>query len=278
MNKENFMDDIYIREAAIEELQSFCVPRDYLNNDLFIRGIREQKEWAAKTKARVLMAFSGSTPVGQVLFVNNTYTQCTEIRCIFILELSFRRRRTGTKLFRQLCQVLKEPGLSGEDQIAIVADAFETPEGDQQRFFYLSMGFTPLFETGTNLLYFPLRKLSEAEFKKIIDFYKSPPVTDNCQAKEGEALIRYEPFCPWAYYLSVETEKTLKKIDRSLRVAIHRCLSAENGVPAGLGCRGVLVNGQDVKNFVLLGERFECEVRRLISGPEEVINETKKGM
>lgn len=266
LKKNDFFNDIYIREAAIKELQSFCVPKEFFDNPLFIRGMREQKNWADKVQARVLMAFQNSKPLGQLLFVNNRYTQCTEIKCIYVSDLSLRRKKIGTRLFDRLIEGLRKPGsFSTGLQAAIVANVFDTLEEHQQRDFFLKLGFMPLLEN-LDLLYLPMRTISKVEFQNIFSFYGRSLTTSKRTTEKERALIQYEPCCPWSCHFSAETEKALKQIEPSLQITKHICHQKKSGVPAAPGCQGVFVNGKKVNSFILFREQFQKEVNELLSG------------
>lgn len=245
----------------VDDFIMVCIPEAKRNHPAFQEGWRIKKDYLRNRLAKNLpcgkIAYLGDEPVGMIQFLSRE--EAIEIQCIFASK--YQGQGIGTSLLKNLITDLQKPlpYLNYKTPKGIFTYAFETGAGYPQHLFYQKNGFKPVSQENPYLLYFPLEK----------DWVYEPPLEKEYQPlpeDKNQAIIFYQPNCPWSIYFTEMTEEKIKEIAKNIPIRrINREEEKEEVAKRG-NVPYLLVNGKPIRTFVLDQENFLKEVREAWQG------------
>ncbi|MFQ5758337.1 MAG: GNAT family N-acetyltransferase [Candidatus Bathyarchaeia archaeon] len=246
----------------IDDLVNLCIPPDKKDDPLFVEGMNAKRKWATqvieKYGSTAKLAYLNSKPVGLIQYQPNPEERLVKITCIFVPEEKNFRKGIGKSLLEALIEDMKEPkpAFNNDVPLAFVTWAFQVPGRYPQHKFYQRMKFQKVKENDPFLLYYPLKKgyIYRPKEKKFI-----PQEEDR-----GEALIFYDPSCPWSIYFSEKIKESIGEVAPNVPIRMINKFEESEEVEKRGQVPSCAVNRKPIETFFMDKENFQKEVRKAL--------------
>lgn len=266
-----------INEKILEDLESFCVPEEKLDDPFFIEGAFLWKKWMLQNMSEFRhigkVAYLDSKIVGMIQYIPKLEQKVVEIKCTFV-EKDKRDLDIRKSLLKETINEFQKPKKYFDDKRAkaLVTLSYPSPRPIENADFYKDNGFKQLSEDYEHLLYYPLKEVN-MEYESLIESTDLPIE----ELDKNKALILCNSHCPYCVEEMIETLTELRKLDSDIPVKLivpfeePKKFIREFSMPL---C--VVINGKSLGFSVLENEVFLEEMRDSLESRTDLINQKIK--
>ncbi|MGQ9706153.1 MAG: GNAT family N-acetyltransferase [bacterium] len=254
----------------ISDLSKICVNPDDLNDLDYIKGVNEKTIWAEEMLKRwgsfAKIAYYNDDPAGFIQYEPVPNEQVISIHCTFVPRKEHWNKGIASKLLCSLIDdmTLPSPWFDGDRPLALITRTFPGGASGQlkSRDFFIKRGFK-MVARKPDFLYLPIKEGFIYEPKRRRAKKYIPQDVD-----KGRAIIVCgSNWCPvtYAYFLK-RMEKYIREVDENITIIwLDTTLNSDEIKKRNLDVGDCVVNARKIKAFVLDKERFQGEVRQVMS-------------
>jgi len=258
-----------VTENRVENLCQMCVPREKRSEPDWVKGTEEKRRWALEKLKEwgpfAKLAYDGDIPVGMIQFRPVPDEKIITIDCIWVPQRNYWAKGVATKLLAGLLQDTNRtlPWFDNQRPLALVTRTFPGGAPDQctARDFFTRKGFQQV-GADPDFLYYPLVEgfVYRPLEKPAVNYL---PQEDD----KGKVLIVCGPNgCPGTYPLFLKRmECYIRELDSTVPIVWLDVASEPEKVKGrNLAVGDCVVNGHQLRSFVLDKENFQKEVRQAL--------------